>query len=183
MKKSFRKFKAPGEGSGKEQMMFKKVLALAMSLCMVFAMSATAFASNYNVSIYKSGSSTLSMADDIIAGNATVTIDGSTATIEIPIQPITDYKPMGFLWAADGYLRSLTVSNATSATVTSSSDFYTNATLTIIMPTASLPTSDGKLSITSCNIDLYLAGTQNSYPLYSHLNKPFDLVLDTSLFS
>ena len=151
----------------------KRMGALVMAMVMCFALAVCASAkSGTNVTIYKDDGTSISMADDIIAGNATVSVDGNTATIVIPIKPITNYAPMSFLPKADGYLRTLTVTGATSATVSPESGLYTSATLTIIMPTVSMP-SDGRFQVTTSYIELYNAGTGTSYTFMDHVSPSF----------
>lgn len=151
--------------------MLLSVLAISASA----AQAGAATASAYSVTIYKENGTDLSMANDIVAGNATVTIAGDgTATVEIPIQPIIGYSPVFFLPAADGYLRTLSVSGATSATVDPASGLYTSGTITIVVP--SFPTN-GRFTVTTSEIDLYLTGTSTTYPIMNHITPAFVIAL------
>lgn len=156
---------------------FKRLGALAMSLIMCFALAVSASAkSGTNVTIYKENGTDISMADDIVAGNATISVDGDTTTVVIPIQPIVGYAPMSFLPKADGYLRSLTVTGASSAVVSPDSGFDTSATLTIVMPTDSMP-SDGRFAVTTSHIDLYKTGTTDAYTFVDHVSPSFIIAI------
>lgn len=151
--------------------MLLSVLAISASA----AQAGAATASAYSVTIYKENGTDLSMANDIVAGNATVTIAGDgTATVEIPIKPIIGYSPVFFMPAADGYLRSLSVSRATSATLDPASGFYTSSTITIVVP--SFP-ADGRFAVTTSAIELYYTGTESPYFLMEHITPAFVIAL------
>ncbi len=113
----------------KNNSIFKKLGALAMAMCLTcaLAVSAGAASNSYSVTINKSGSSDISMANDIVAGNATVTTVANGIQIDIPIKPIEDYKAMPFLPAADGYLQTVEVPEAVSAEVVKDGVMYEEA--------------------------------------------------------
>ena len=126
--------------------MFKKVLALAMSLCMVFAMSATAFATgtgSYTVTVKKDGNTAESMAQRAINGSATITQnDDGSYHVAIPVKAF-DYT---VAWATyDGNVTAFDVSGGSNESVTNitySSDITSGAYATAIMEfdIATLPT-------------------------------------------
>ena len=161
----------------KNNSIFKKLGALAMAMCLTcaLAVSAGAASNSYSVTINKSGSSDISMANDIVAGNATVTTVANGIQIDIPIKPIEDYKAMPFLPAADGYLQTVEVPEAVSAEVVKDGVMYEEATLSIVM--AEMPT-DGVIEVQSSAIQLYTANTSDRHPIMSHITPAFDIVLE-----
>ena len=165
----------------KSSRIFKRLSALVMAMALTCALGVAANAAepeststSYTVTITQADG-TASMANDIVAGAATVTPSGDGVQISIPIKPITNYSPMSFLPAADGYLRTLTVTGATSATVTPADVLYTEGAITIVLPGA-LPT-DGKLVVSTSHIDLYSAGTSDPYTFIDHVSPDFVIVL------
>lgn len=147
----------------------KRMGALVMAMVMCFALAVCASAkSGTNVTIYKDDGTTISMADEAVAGNAviTTTADGQVR-IDIPIQPLYNYTAMG-IFTADGYLQTVEVSDAT-ATVTPSNTPYASAVLTIIAP--NMP-ADGRFIATSSRINLYNVGTNDAYWM-SHVSPSF----------
>lgn len=150
----------------------KRVGALAMAMIMVFALAINASAADgYNVTLYKSNGTDVSMADDIIASDAVVTTTSTGYRIDITIKPVEDYKAMAILPAADGYLTDLTVSGAT-AYVTYDSVPYSTATLTIEVE-GEVPTGTVQYTVTSSAIQLYYANTSTAYTLVSHISPEF----------
>lgn len=164
--------------------LFKKMGALVMALGLTCALAATASAATvvdentttYSVTIYKAGKDTTSMANDIVAGDAVVTTVEEGVQVDIPIKPIEDYRAMGIMPAADGYLQSVEVPEAVSAEVikNSDSDMYTEGTLRIVL--SEMP-SDGRIEVTNSYITLYKANTDTPYTLMSHIKAEFDIAL------
>lgn len=165
-----------------------KVVSIVLAMVMVFATAAVSFAAeteqktesvtkNYNVTIYKKGTQTPSMANAIIApgtfATATTNQDGSVK-VEIPIVPIYNYTAMG-IFTADGYLASMIMKkDDQSGNISPSATPYTSALMTINAP--SMP-GNLKFEVTRSVIDLYKPGTSVAYPLLSHVRPAFDIVL------
>lgn len=148
---------------------FKKLGALVMAMCLTFALAVGASAkSGTNVTFYKNNGTSLSMADDAIAGNAVVTtLEDGRVKIDIPVRPIYNYTAMG-MFTADGYLQDVKVKGAESS-VTPNETPYDKAVLTIVAP--SMP-ADGRFVVTSSRINLYEVGTNNGYWM-SHVAPSF----------
>lgn len=164
---------------------FKRLSALAMALSLICAMAVSASAAEttdvsreYTVSFLKTGTTTESMAQAAVNGNATITQNAdNSVTILIPIKPIEDYKPMGFLWAADGFIQGLTVSGGTAALQNIVGDDqvrYDSADLVITL--SSMP-DNGKISEVTASLKLFYANSSTEYPLVSQMDPTFDIQL------
>ena len=158
----------------------KRLGAMIMACAMMFAMAISANAADtanettetYQVTIYKKNGTSISMANGIVAGNATATTaaDGKVR-VNIPIKPIYNYTAMG-MFTADGYLKSVVLSGATGI-VTPNTTTYPSASLTI---TANSMPSNLRFAVTSSRIDLYKVGTSNPYWM-SHVSPAFVIAL------
>lgn len=159
----------------------KRLGALVMALGLTCALAVSANAATvvdettttYSVTINKAGENELSMANDIVAGDAVATVVDEGVQIDIPIKPIYGYKAMVFLPEADGYLQSVEAPSAIRAEVIKDAVRYETATLRIVL--AEMP-SDGVISVEESNILLYDAGTSDTY-FMSHITPAFDIVL------
>lgn len=158
-------------------------LALALVMCLALAVSASAAGTadasgEYAVSFLKTDTTTESMAQAAVNGNATITQNAdNSVTIRIPIKPIEDYKPMGFLWAADGFIQGLTVSGGTAALQNVVGDDrvrYDSADLVITL--SSMP-DNGKISGVTASLKLFYANSSTEYPLVSQMDPTFDIQL------
>ena len=150
-------------------------LVMALGLTCALAIGASAASNSYSVTINKAGSDDISMANDIVAGDATVTTVADGVQIDILIKPIEDYTAMPFLPAADGYLQTVEIPEAVSAEVVKDGVMYEEATLSIVMN--EMPT-DGVIEVESSTIQLYTANTSDRYPIMSHITPAFDIVLE-----
>lgn len=173
--------------------MFKKSLrkvgAVAMALVMCFSLAAVGVSaaeantdtSTYTVTINKEGKTETSMANDIVAGPATVTqLADDTYQIDIPIVPIYNYSAMLGLVTADGYLTSLTVTDAQASIVNTTAHEtldvpYTSATLRIV--TSTEPASGTVFNVSDSYIALYKVGTDSTLTVMNHVTPSFDIVL------
>lgn len=168
----------------KNNSIFKKLGALVMAMCLTCALAVSAGAAGttdvsgeYTVAFLKAGTATASMAQATVNGNATIIQnDDSSVTIVIPVKPIEDYKPMGFLWAADGFIQGLTVSGGTAALQNFVGDQlrYDSADLVITIP--SMP-DNGRISGVTASLKLFYANSSTDYPLVSQMNPTFDIQL------
>ena len=168
----------------KNHSIFKKLGALVMAMCLTCAMAVSASAAEtadvsgeYRVAFLKEGTTTASMAQDAVNGNATVSenADGSV-TILIPIKPIEDYKPMGFLWAADGFIQGLTVSGGTAVLQNIVGDQVRYDSANLVITLSSMP-SDGTLSGVTASLKLFYADSATEYPFVSQMDPTFDIQL------
>lgn len=142
----------------------RKVGVVAMALMMVFAMAVGAFAdttpsipTSGDVEILKDGSSTASMADGAVAtdedGNklpytATVSQDGNTVTVSIPIQRV--YK-MGFY----GYIKdssTITLNGTAVPFTVTAAPYDDGGTLTLTLPASAF--IDGENIVSSVKLDV-----------------------------
>ena len=165
----------------KNNSIFKKLGALAMAMCLTCALAVSASAATvvdedtttYSVTIYKDNGSDISMANDAVAGDAVATtLEDGTVQIEIPIQPLYNYTAMG-IFTADGYLQSVDVEGAISASVTPNTTPYNSAVLTIVVE--NMP-EDGRFVVSDSTINLYDVGTSDTYWL-SHVTPSFIIEL------
>lgn len=154
----------------KNNSIFKKLGALVMAMCLTCALAVSASATEtadvsgeYRVAFLKEGTTTASMAQDAVNGNATVSenADGSV-TILIPIKPIEDYKPMGFLWAADGFIQGLTVSGGTAVLQNIVGDQVRYDSANLVITLSSMP-SDRTLSGVTASLKLFYADSATEY--------------------
>lgn len=162
----------------------KRLGALAMAMVMCFALAVSASATEtddvsgeYTVAFLKEGTTTASMAQAAVNGDATITQNAdNSVTILIPIKPIEDYKPMGFLRAADGFIQGLTVSGGTAViqNIVGDQIRYDSADLVITLP--SMP-DNGRIDGVTASLKLFYANSDNAYPLVSQMNPTFDIQL------
>ena len=83
---------------------------------------------------------------------------------------------MGFLWAADGFILGLTVSDGTAVlqNIVGDQVRYDSAELVITLP--AMP-SDGKLSAVTASLSLFYADSDTEYPFVSQMDPTFDIQL------
>ena len=160
-------------------------LAMAMALTCVLAVSAGAAETNSStetcsVTFYKRSGTGISMANDAVAGQATVTTaeDGSIEVV-IPIAPLYNYTAMG-IFTADGYLTRVTMPSATGTIVATSANTGSRAgtpyaTANLIIPADGMP-ADGRFVVTDSMINLYNVGTSNTYWM-RHVTPAFVIAL------
>lgn len=111
----------------------KKLVTLLLAAIMVMAMGVTAFAAtstSATATFYKDGKTTTSMANDAVAGKATVTVDGDVCHVSIPIKPI-EYDVLSVTYT--GYISGVTVSGATNCET--STPVYSKGTITFDVKT------------------------------------------------
>lgn len=167
--------------------LLKRVGALAMAMALTCALAVSASAAEtdsstetYSVTIYKENGTDISMANDAVAGEATVTTaeDGSIEVV-IPIAPLYNYTAMG-VFTADGYLTSVTMTGATGEIVATSANTGDRAgvpyaTAELIITADEMP-ADGRFVVTDSMINLYKVGTDSTYWM-KHVTPAFVIAL------
>ena len=141
----------------------RKIGVLAMALAMVFAMTVGAFAAtdtqvptSGTVSILKDGKTDPSMADDAVVINendekaytATVSADGNTVSVSIPIQKV---EKMGFY----GYIlntSTITLNGESVPFTVTDAPYLDGGTLTLTLPASAFV--DGEDIVSSLKLDV-----------------------------